>query len=294
MASLIFKTMNIESLITPERINILVRSLLLLLLGLPFIYIASRAIGKYFTKHNSAHLGQMIQKLVFFAGLIIIVITILYEFGFKLTALLGSAGILSVAIGFAAQTSLSNIISGIFLYWERPFEVGDIIKVAETTGTVLSIDLMSVKMRQFDNIYIRIPNETMIKSQVSNITKFPIRRLDINIGVAYKEDVEKVIQVLQDVADKNPYSLDEPQPIVAFKDYGESSLNFMLGLWFEKTQYLLLKNSIMIDIKKRFDAEGIEIPFPHRTLYTGSMTEPFPIKLTHVNKTNATASREQV
>ncbi len=221
----------------------------------------------------------MTQKIIFFIGFAICLITVLNEFGFKLNALLGAAGVASVAIGFASQTSLSNIISGLFLYWEKPFEAGDIIQVGETTGIVISIDLMSVKLRTYDNLFVRIPNETMIKTPVTNVTKFPIRRMDINIGVAYKEDVDRVIEVLKEVADKNSYCLDEPEPLVIFQKYGESSLDFMLGLWFEKTQFVMLKNSIMRDIKNRFDAEGIEIPFPHRTIYTGAITEPFPIKV---------------
>jgi len=261
-----------------------IRASIIIVIGLPLIYILSRSVGAYIKKRASEHLGLVVQKTIFFLGFAILAVSVLYEFGFKLNALLGAAGIASVAIGFASQTSLSNIISGIFLYWEKPFQAGDIIKVGETTGTVLSIDLMSVKLRQFDNLYIRIPNETMIKAQVTNVTKFPIRRMDINVGVAYKEDVERVIEILKDIADKNPYSLDEPEPIVAFKNFGESSLDFMLGIWFEKSQFLLLKNSIMIDIKKRFDEAGIEIPFPHRTLYTGSATDPFPLKISKGNE----------
>ena len=125
----------------------------------------------------------------------------------------------------------------------------------------------------------------MVKAQVTNITKFPIRRMDINVGVAYKEDVDHVVEVLKDVADKNPYCLDEPEPVVIFQKYGDSSLDFMIGLWFEKTQYVLLRNSIMRDIKNRFDAEGIEIPFPHRTIYTGAATEPFPLKILQNDET---------
>jgi small-conductance mechanosensitive channel len=82
-----------------------------------------------------------------------------------------------------------------------------------------------------------------------------------------------------DVADKNPYCLDEPAPILIFTDFGDSALEFLFGLWFAKTDYLLLKNSIMDDIKERFDAEGIEIPFPHRTVYAGSETAPLPVRL---------------
>ncbi|MGK0176674.1 MAG: small-conductance mechanosensitive channel [Lentimonas sp.] len=271
--------MDLENFVSAGLLQSFIRAFAILGIGLPIFYFTSQSVGAYITRRSSEHLGLMTRKIIFFLGCAICLITVLYEFGFKLNALLGAAGVASVAIGFAAQTSLSNIISGIFLYWEKPFAAGDIIRVGETTGSVISIDLMSVKLRTYDNLFVRIPNETMVKAEVTNITKFPIRRMDINIGVAYKEDVDRVIEVLKDVADKNPYCLDEPEPLIIFKNYGESSLDFLLGLWFEKTQYVLLRNSIMRDVKKRFDAEGIEIPFPHRTLYTGSVTEPFPVKI---------------
>jgi small-conductance mechanosensitive channel len=271
--------MELGKLLSAEMFQSLMRALIILGVGLPLLFIVSRSVGAYAGKRTSEHIGLMTRKIIFFIGVAICLITVLYEFGFKLNALLGAAGIASVAIGFASQTSLSNIISGLFLYWEKPFEAGDIIQVGGTTGIVISIDLMSVKLRKYDNLFVRIPNETMVKAEVTNITKFPIRRMDINVGVAYKENVDRVIDVLKDVADKNPYCLDEPEPMIIFQKYGESSLDFMLGLWFEKTQFILLKNSIMRDIKNRFDAEGIEIPFPHRTIYTGAVTEPFPVKI---------------
>ena len=276
--------MELGKLISAELLQSLIRALMILGLGLPLVYLVSRSIGAYVIKRTSEHIGLMTRKSIFFIGFAICVVTVLYEFGFKLNALLGAAGIASVAIGFASQTSLSNIISGLFLYWEKPFAAGDIIEVGETKGIVISIDLMSVKLRTFDNLFVRIPNETMVKAEVTNITKFPIRRMDVNVGVAYKEDVDRVIEVLKDIADKNPYCLDEPEPIIIFQNYGDSSLDFMVGLWFEKTQYVMLRNSIMRDIKNRFDAEGIEIPFPHHTIYTGAVTEPFPLKVSMVDE----------
>ncbi len=276
--------MELDKIISSDLLQSLVRALLIIGVGLPLIYLFSKSIGAYVKKRTSEHIGLMTKKSIFFIGFAICSITVLYEFGFKLNALLGAAGIASVAIGFASQTSLSNIISGLFLYWEKPFESGDTIRVDDTTGIVISIDLMSVKLRKFDNLFVRIPNETMVKAQVTNVTKFPIRRMDINVGVAYKEDVDHVVEVLKDVADKNPYCLDEPEPLIIFQSYGESSLDFMVGLWFEKTQYVLLRNSIMRDIKNRFDAENIEIPFPHRTIYAGSTTEPFPLKIVQTNE----------
>jgi small-conductance mechanosensitive channel len=256
-----------SALVGNENLDSVLRIGGLLFIGLPLLWVISRLVGKLSKRRFGGHLGLFFQKAVFYIGFVGVFISLLGELGFNPGALLGAAGIVSVAVGFASQTSLSNIVSGIFLYWEQPFVAGDIIRVADTTGVVLSIDLMSVKLRQFDNQFVRIPNETMIKAVVSNVTKFPIRRVDVEVGTAYGSDIEKVIRVLKAVADSNPFSLDEPSPIVVFKGFGDSSLNFMLGSWCEKTQYLDLKNSLTRDIKNAFDRESIEIPFPQRVVH---------------------------
>jgi len=99
------------------------------------------------------------------------------------------------------------------------------------------------------------------------------------VGVAYKEDVGKVREVLLDIADKNPLCLDEPEPLVRFLNFGDSALEFLFAVWCLKEDYFKLGTKIRQEIKEQFDAEGIEIPFPHRTLYTGSVTEPLPIRI---------------
>ncbi len=256
-----------------------IRALVVLLIGITIVIACSRLARKWVTKRHTVQGGFIAGKIINYVGVIFVLMTVLLQLGFNLTAVLGAAGVATVAISFAAQTSLSNLISGLFILWEQPFKVGDMILVNNTRGAVLSIDLLSVKLRTLDNLFIRVPNTSIIQSQVTTITRFPIRRMDLNLGVAYKEDVEHVMAVLKDVADKNPYCLDEPSPVVIFNNFGDSALEFFMGMWFERSNFLNLKNSIMADIKKRFDEEGIEIPFPHRSLYTGSVTDPFPIRI---------------
>ncbi len=249
------------------------------IVGLILARMASRGVKQWskhrFDKHQQLLMGRIAAYLV----LLVFVVMGLNAIGFNLGVLIGAAGILSVAIGFASQTSASNIISGLFLVAERPFSVGDLIRVGATTGEVLSIDLLSVKLRTFDNLFVRIPNETLIKSEVTTLTRFPIRRIDLAIGVAYKEDIKKVRKVLERVAQANPLCLDEPKPIFVFLGFGESSLDMQFSVWVKREKFIDLKNSIHEEIKEAFDAEGIEIPFPHRSLYTGSVTEPFPIRV---------------
>lgn len=254
-------------------------SLLLVLIGWPLVRMLAGTTRKSLAKHSTPQASMLGYRFVLYGGTVILVLTILDQFEVPISTILGAAGIASVAIGFAAQTSLSNLISGVFLIWEKPFMVDDVVKVGDTTGAVVAIDLLSTKIRTFDNTLVRIPNENLIKNPCTNITKFAIRRFDINLGVAYKEDINKVVQILREVADQNPHCLDEPEPLIVFKGFGDSALEFLFGVWFAKADFLQLRNSIQREIKERFDAEGIEIPFPHRTLYTGEVTEPFPIRL---------------
>jgi small-conductance mechanosensitive channel len=156
---------------------------------------------------------------------------------------------------------VSSLIAGFFLLSEKPFSVGDTIRVDTITGVVLSVDLLSVKLRTFDNLFVRIPNETISKSNLTNITRFPIRRLDLAFSVAYREDLEKVRELLLALAAENRYCLDNPAPFFGIDSFGDSGINIIFNLWFEKSNFWNLKNSILIAIKNRFEEGGIEIPY---------------------------------
>jgi small-conductance mechanosensitive channel len=137
---------------------------------------------------------------------------------------------------------------------------------------------LSIKVKTYDNLLIRIPNQSVISTELINVTKFPIRRLDFQIGVAYKEDLRKVKSVLEDVARNNPLCLEEPEPVIIFQSFGDSSIDITFAVWFEKANYLAVKNSVFIEIKEAFDREGIEMPFPHVSVYAGEASKPIPVK----------------
>ena len=264
-----------------EHFAAIMRVILLLAIAFPLLKLLLFTIKKVLCGRFSEQTVMLSCKTIKYTTISIVILMILKECGFQLTAILGAAGIAGVAIGFASQTSLSNLISGLFIIFEKPFEIGDLVEVEDRQGLVYSIDLMSIKVRTFDNRLIRIPNETLLKTTVTNLTHFPIRRLDVNVGVAYKEDIDFVTRVLCEVADANTFCLDEPEPVIVFKGFGDSSLDFMLGVFCYKEDFLSLRNSIFKEIKNRFDLEGIEIPFPHRTIYTGEVTKPFPVEVTN-------------
>jgi small-conductance mechanosensitive channel len=269
----------LEPLITSEQAAGMFRAVVKIGVGFLVARLASRGTARLLASQTDAHKELLARRITFYLILGLFGASALTELGFDLGILLGAAGILTVALGFASQTSASNVISGLFLLGEKPFAVGDVIRVGSTVGEVLSVDLLSVKLRTFDNLFVRLPNETMIKSEITNLNRFPIRRYDLQVGVAYKEDMRAVRDVLTEVADQNPLCLEEPAPLILFQGYGESALNFQFSVWAKTENYLELRNAIPAEVKEAFDARGIEIPFPHRTLYPGSVADPFPVRV---------------
>jgi small-conductance mechanosensitive channel len=271
--------LGLAELMTPERVASLLRAAFVLVVGL----LLARALGRVVRRAVEGRLrkqhAMLVARATYLLLALLVVTATLHQLGFQLGVVLGAAGILSVALGFAAQTAASNMISGAFLIAEEPFRLGDIIEVEGTVGEVYAIGVLSVTVRKFDNTVMRIPNELLMKAPVLNRTRFPIRRIDFPVGVAYKEDTEKVRRILMEVADVNPLCLDEPTPLFFYKGYGDSALELQFSVWTTQENYPELHRFFREEIKAAFDANGVEIPFPHRSIYTGSVTEPFPIRL---------------
>lgn len=253
----------LSSFITPERISLIIRIVLMLAIGIPLVRFIRRMTGKLVQDKLSAQSEMLIKRSVAYLGWLILVVMILNEFGFKLSALLGAAGVLGVAIGFASQTSVSNIISGIFLISEKPFAIGDIVQIGDTVGVVLSIDLLSIKVRTFDYRFVRVPNENMIKNEITNLTRFSSRRVNLMLSVAYKDKLNKVVEILKDLAANEPLAEKEPEPVVQIIEFADSGISVLFGVWALNENYVALKNALLIKVQQRFDEEDIEIPFPH-------------------------------
>ncbi|MFN2139371.1 MAG: mechanosensitive ion channel family protein [Candidatus Promineifilaceae bacterium] len=269
----------IDQFIRSEQVINIFRAILIAIAGFVIARIISRFLARAMKGKLDVHRQMLLQRGSYYIIVAIFLTTALVQLGFDLGILVGTAGILTVALAFASQTSMSNLISGLFLIAENPFQVGDLLQVGTTVGEVLEIDLLSVKLRKFDNTFVRLPNETLIKSEIATLTKYPIRRVDLTLHVAYKEDISRVRDILIDLASKNPLSLEEPEPLFIFRGFGESALEIQFSPWALGENFLALKNSIQEEIKLAFDEAGIEIPFPHRTIYTGSMTDPLPVQV---------------
>lgn len=270
---------NLSTFFSIETVDKFIRIVFILVAGIGSIQFISHLIKRSLRKQLSRQRMMIISRTVVYTGYVGLVLIVIRELNYDLTALFGAAGVVGIVIGVASQTSIGNIISGLFLVSEKSFELGDVIRIGDKTGTVYSIDLLSIKIKTYDNLLIRIPNQTVISTELVNVTRFPIRRLEFQIGVAYKEDLRKVKTLLENVARNNPLCLEEPEPVVIFKEFGSSSINITFGVWFEKANYLAVKNSVFLEVKEAFDREGIEIPFPHVSVYAGEASKPISVKL---------------
>lgn len=199
----------------------------------------------------------------------------------RLSTIMAAAGITGVVLGLAARTVIANFVSGLFMYFDKPLKIGDAVRIGDVEGIVSDIRILSTRIRQWDGTLVRIPNENLFNSNIINLQKYPVRRAEIAVGIAYKEDAQRAIEVILKVLDEEPYVLAIPEPRVFIEELADSSVNIKVWAWvpsslwlgqkFLRSKYLLLQK-----IKEALDREGIEIPFPQRVNW---FPEPIRIKI---------------
>jgi small-conductance mechanosensitive channel len=220
------------------------KSGLLIIAGFLLARLSSNAASKFISRYAAAQQVVLIQKIVYFAILILFLVAGLQQLGFKLSVLLGSAGIATAAIAIASQTSISNIISGLFLIMEKSFKIGDKIQMGNTIGVITSIDLLSVKILTANNTLIRIPNETLIKSEITNITRFESRRLDLSIKIPIEVALNEMKALLLEIAQSNALSLKTPLPSVNIQKIEADGVDVQLSVWVDQKHYENLLDSL--------------------------------------------------
>ena len=213
-----------------------------------------------------------------FSGAIIYAVAVVLALdivGINVMPFVAGAGVMGVAVGFAAKDTLSNLIAGILLIIDRPFEMGDRIEVwsaptnSATWGDVIDIGLRATKIKTTDNIIIVIPNNEIMKRDIVNYTLISTDiRVRINIGVAYDTDIERAKQVILKVADGIDWISKQPAPKVVVYNFGESSVDLQLRVWIQNPRKRIDTISCVTDrVKAAFDAEKIEIPYPKRDIH---------------------------
>ena len=240
-----------------------------------FIFV-SRGISKLFLKIVSKFskndainklLAKVITVLIMIAGLFI-ALGIL-DLDKTVTSLLAGAGVVGLAIGLAFQDPILNVISGIIMSMREPFNIGDQVESNGYHGTITKISLRSTKLKRFTGEDVVIPNKMVIQNPLVNYTLTNYRRVDIACGVGYEDDLENAQKIAIDAIEKS-IDHDSTRPVELYYDeFGDSSINFNLRFWLnmsEQKNYLEYKSKAIIALKKAFDKEGVNIPFPIRTL----------------------------
>ncbi|WP_394355127.1 mechanosensitive ion channel family protein [Thermococcus sp.] len=182
----------------------------------------------------------------------------------ELGALLAAAGITGIVLGFSSRTVVSNFVSGIFMYFDKPLQIGDAVQVGDVQGIVEDIRILSTRIRTWDGTLVRIPNETLFNSNIVNLKRYPVRRVDVQVGIAYAEDAQRAIEVIKKTLDEMPLVLAEPEPRVYVEDLGDSAVILRVWAWAPSEKWFDVRTEIVRRIKEALDREGIEIPFPQR------------------------------
>lgn len=215
-----------------------------------------RGMRKYVDTHTHPHKAILFKRGISYLVLFLFVLAALSELGFRSGLLLAAAGVLSVAIGFASQTSTSNFISGLFLLSEKSFKVGDVISVNATRGEVISVDWLAIKLRTFDNLYVRVPNDDMIKGHVINFSKFKIRRVDVHLTLAHQTDLKALERVLFAIVAAEERYLAEPKPLLFRNQISPFGAVVQFSVWVEQSDFFDARSALIDEILRAVAEHG--------------------------------------
>ncbi len=191
----------------------------------------------------------------------------LSQIGISLGPMLAGLGVAGFVIGFALQDTLGNFAAGAMILTYRPYDVDDFIEVAGASGLVKKMNLVSTTIVTFDNQTLVIPNSKIWGDVIKNVTAQKVRRVDLEFGIGYRDDIEKTERILADILDSHDRVLKSPEPMIKLHSLGDSSVNFVVRPWTKTDDYWDVYWDITREVKMRFDREGISIPFPQRDVH---------------------------
>lgn len=232
---------------------------ILLFFGYFFAKKVSQLLAKVIENKFSKHQAMLCSRIIYYGLFLLFLVSALHEMGFKLTILLGTAGLFTVALSFASQTAASNLISGIFLLFERPFKVGDIISIKDTRGIVETIDWLSTKVRASDNRLIRIPNEGLIKSEITNLSTYPQKRDEIVLRIEASHNIVAIKSLLRDICNDCEHILPKPSAKILLTEIIENGGVELKLLYWSKTDLALVRDEVLTAIKGAFEREAIRL-----------------------------------
>lgn len=207
--------------------------------------------------------GSIVRYLV----LIVVVLAVLSQFGIETTSLIAVLGTAGLAIGLALQGTLSNIAAGVMLLIFRPFKIGHFVEIGGISGTVKELTLFTTELATPDNVQIIVPNSGVWGQPLKNYSAHATRRVDFSFGISYSDDINKAFEVIKTVLAQDARLHTTPEAVIVVGNLGDSSVDIVVRVWTDSSNYWGVKFDITKQVKEALDASGISIPFPTRTIY---------------------------
>ncbi len=225
-------------------------------------------VGRVMDKSRADYtLTGFVKNLTRISLLVFTVIAALGALGVETTSLIAVIGAAGLAVGFALQSSLSNIASGIMLVVFQPFKVGNYINAGGTSGVVEEIRIFNTILRTFDNRKIIVPNSRVTADNITNYSAKETRRIDLEFSIGYGDDLKLTRTILEKIVKADVRILEDPAPEIGVLKLGESSVDFFVRPWVKAADYWPVKCDLLEKVKLTFDDEGISIPFPQRDVH---------------------------
>ena len=232
--------------------------------------IAKLVFFKYYAPTLPQDTAKNFGKIIYFGIIVIAFLVFTSSQGIDFSGLIVAGGIFAVVIGFATQSVVSNLISGVFLMIEKPAKHGDTIQIPDMniSGTLLDIGTFSSRLRKFDGTVIRIPNEKFFTSNIRSFTASTVRRAEAMVGIAYSDDIETAISAIKnEIRLTMPFILRLPEPEFRVEELGDSSVNIQVLVWHTRDDWSQAQPILLTAIKRALDKAGIEIPFLQRVIW---------------------------
>ena len=209
---------------------------------------------------------ELFVKLIYYVIILWAFVVALPQLNVDLSGLLVAGGIAGLVIAFASQSVVSNLVSGLFLMFEHPIKIGDNVNVAGVTGSVEDVRVLSTVVKTYDGLYVRIPNEEVFTSNITNYVHNAARRFEYQIGIRYQDDANKAIRIAKEVIETHPFALKSPAPSVFVDTFGDNRVNLTAYIWAPARNWWDVRTDLLWKIKQAFEENGIEIPLPQRTV----------------------------
>jgi small-conductance mechanosensitive channel len=218
-------------------------------------------------KMSKDHLEIILKVISYSIIIIAILFFVLPTLNVQASSILVAGSVVGLVIGFASQSIVGNLISGLFLMIERPIKVGNLVNIDGNSGTVEDISIISTIIRTYDGLYVRIPNEKVFTTTITNLVANVARRFDYIVGIRYEDDADQAIEIIKNLILENPFALKNPAPLVFVETLGDNAVNILVRIWAPVTDWYSVKTEMLWIIKKTLEENGIEIAFPQRTVW---------------------------